>query len=243
MDGRARGAIPRPEDAVDCGMSMTPQRWDATGLYLDSVFGREDEHLAGLMGRAVEAGLPDIAVSAGVGRMLLVLARLVNARTIVEVGTLAGYSGIWLARGLGEGGRLVTVEAAPAHADFAERSFAEAGVADRVTVVRGTGLEALPRLADELGEGGADLVFLDAVKTEYPAYLPHAKRLLRPGGLLVADNALGGGWWIDDAPGSNASRDAADRFNRLVAEDADFEAFCVPIREGVLVARKVEKGS
>jgi caffeoyl-CoA O-methyltransferase len=220
-------------------MDMTPQRWAATGSYLDSVFGREDEHLAGLMGRAVEAGLPDIAVSAGVGRMLLALARLVDAEAIVEVGTLAGYSGIWLARGLGGDGRLVTIEAEPRHADFAERSFAEAGVAERVTVVRGTGLEVLPRLVDELGAGKVDLVFLDAVKTEYPEYLPHAKRLLRPGGLLVADNALGSReWWIDDAPRSNASRDAADRFNRLVAGDADFEAFCVPIREGVLVARK-----
>lgn len=138
-----------------------------------------------------------------------------------------------------DGGRLITIEAEPTHADFAERAFADAGLADRVTVRRGTGLDELPRLADELGPGTVDLVFLDAVKTEYPDYLPHAKRLLRPGGLLVADNALGSGeWWIDDAPGTNASRDAADRFNRLVAADPDFESFCTPIRQGVLVARK-----
>ncbi len=220
-------------------MDMTPNRWAATNAYLDAVFGREDEHLAGLMGRAVAAGLPDIAVSAGVGRFLLLLTRLVDAKTIVEVGTLAGYSGVWLARGLADGGRLVTIEAEPTHADFAEGAFAEAGVGDRVSVRRSTGLAELPRLVDELGAGSVDLVFLDAVKTEYPAYLPHAKRLLRPGGLLVADNALGAGsWWIDDAPGSNESRDAADRFNRLVADDEGFEACCLPIREGVLVARK-----
>lgn len=220
-------------------MDITPDRWDATNVYLDTVFGREDGPLAGLMPRAVAAGLPDIAVSAGVGSMLTVLARLVGAEVIVEVGTLAGYSGIHLARGMSAGGRLITIEAEPKHADFAERAFAEAGLAGRVTVRRGTGLDELPRLTDELGPGAVDLVFLDAVKTEYPDYLPHAKRLLRPGGLLVADNALGSGeWWIDDVPGTNASRDAADRFNRLVAADPDFESFCTPIRQGVLVARK-----
>lgn len=220
-------------------MDMTPTRWTATGAYLDAVFGQEDDHLASLMPRALAAGLPDIAVSAGVGRFLHLLAGLVDARTIVEVGTLAGYSGTWLARGMRPGGRLITVEAEPKHADFAEAGFRDAGLADVVEIRRSTGLDELPRLVDELGAGSVDLVFLDAVKTEYPDYLPHAKELLRPGGLLVADNALGSGrWWIDDAPGRDASRDAADRFNRLVAGDELFDAACVPIREGVLVARK-----
>jgi caffeoyl-CoA O-methyltransferase len=220
-------------------MVMTPDRWAATCSYVDTVFGREDAGLAGLMPRAVAAGLPDIAVSASVGRFLLLLARLVDARTIVEVGTLAGYSGTWLARGLAPGGRLITIEAEARHADFAEGWFREAGLGDRVSVRRGTGMAELPRLVEELGEGGADLVFLDAVKMEYPEYLPHARRLLRPGGLLVADNAIGStAWWIDDPEGSNPSRDGADRFNRMVAGDAGFEACCLPIREGVLVARR-----
>lgn len=220
---------------------MTPGRWQHTCDYLDTVFGRADGHLAGLMPRAVEAGIPDIAVSASVGRMLLCLARLVDARLIVEVGTLAGYSGIWLARGLAEGGRMLTIEPNDLHANFAQRAFEGAGVADRVEVVRGFGTPELERLAGEM-PGAADLVFLDAIKTEYPDYLPHAKKLLRTGGLLVADNMLGGGgggdWWIDAPPGQHASRDAADRVNRQVAADGGFEAFCVPLREGVLVARK-----
>ena len=191
-----------------------------------------------LMQRAVDAGIPDIAVSAGVGRLLTVLAQTVGARTIVEVGTLAGYSGIWLARGLSEGGMLITIELNDKHADFAANEFEDAGVGERVDIRRGGGLEVLPELVEELGPDSVDVVFLDAVKTEYPDYLPHAKKLLRPGGLLLADNALGGGsWWIADKPGSDASRDAADRFNRLVADDDDFEASCVPIREGVLIAR------
>jgi len=219
-------------------MDMTPDRWRATCAYLDDVFGTEDEQMRTLMTRAVAAGLPDIAVSASVGHLLMVLAKTAGARTIVEVGTLGGYSGIWLARGLVPGGRLITIEAEPRHAAFARAEFGRAGLGDRVEVREGKGLEVLPALVEELGEGSVDLVFLDAIKTEYPGYLPHAKTLLRPGGLVTADNALGGGWWIDDAPGSNESRDAADRFNRLVAGDADFDAACVPIREGVLIARK-----
>lgn len=224
------------------GIDMNPRRWRLTCDYLDEVFGRQDEHLAGLMPQAVEAGIPDIAVSASVGRMLLCLGRLVDATLIVEVGTLAGYSGIWLARGLADGGRLLTIEPNDLHADFAQRAFADAGVGDRVDIIRGYGTPELEKLAGERA-GQADLIFLDAIKSEYPHYLPHAKKLLRPGGLLVADNMLGGGdWWIDTGEGKeggkNASRDGADTVNRRVAQDPDFEAFCVPLREGVLVARK-----
>jgi len=221
-------------------MDMTPQRWNAISEYLDSVFGRDDDHLATLMPRAVEAGLPDIAVSASVGRMLAGLVRMVGAKRIVEVGTLAGYSGTWMARALPEDGELITLEPVDLHADYAAAGFARAGLADRVRIVREEGLVGLPKLVDQLGEGSVDVVFLDAIKAEYPDYLPHARRLLRPGGLLIADNALGGGdWWIDQPPGENESRDAVDRFNRAVAEDKGFEAFCVPIREGVMVAVRV----
>lgn len=217
---------------------MTPGRWRHTCDYLDAVFGDEDEHLANLMPRAIEAGVPDIAVSASVGRMLMTLAKLADAKLIIEVGTLAGYSGIWLARGLSDGGKLLTVEPNEMHAGFAETMFGEAGVSDRVEVVRGYGTPVLEKLAGERA-GTVDLVFLDAIKSEYPDYLPHAKTLLRPGGLLVADNMLGSGdWWIDTPAGENEHRDAADKVNRLVAADGDFEAFCVPLREGVMVARK-----
>lgn len=219
-------------------IEITPDRWRHTCDYLDTVFGDQDEHLANLMPRAIEAGVPDIAVSASVGRMLMTLAKLVDAKLIIEVGTLAGYSGIWLARGLAAGGKLLTVEPNEMHAGFAERMFGEAGVGEGVEVVRGYGTPVLEKMAGERA-GTVDLVFLDAIKSEYPDYLPHAKKLLRPGGLLVADNMLGSGdWWIDTPEGENEHRDAADAVNRLVADDGDFEAFCVPIREGVMVARK-----
>jgi caffeoyl-CoA O-methyltransferase len=228
-------------------MEMTPDRWRTTGDYLDRVFGRPDDHLARLMERAVEAGLPDIAVSASVGRMLMLLAGMSGLggrgpRRALEIGTLAGYSGIWIARGLGEGGRLITLEPEARHADFAERAFRDAGVADRVEVRQTPGLEELPRLVEEFGEGAFDFIFIDAIKTEYCDYFPWCARLLTIGGILTADNVLGGGsWWLDEAENDtgNASRAAVDRFNRLVATDPRFETACVPIREGVLIARKV----
>ena len=224
---------------------MTPSRWSATASYLVEVFGTEDEQLATLTPRAVAAGLPDIAVSPDVGRLLMLLASMTGggrgARVAIEVGTLAGYSGIWIARGLAKGGRLVTIESEPAHAEFAQREFETAGVSGAVEIRRGTAMDLLPRLAAEMGPGSVDFVFLDATKREYPDYFRIVGPMIAVGGLLVADNVLGSRtWWIDAPAGRNADRDAADRFNRLVAADPHFEAAAVPIREGVLIARRLK---
>lgn len=222
---------------------MTPARWNATRDYLLDVFGAQDEQLETLTPRAVAAGLPDIAVSADVGRLLLLLTSMTGngrgARLALEIGTLAGYSGIWIARGLAAGGRLITIESVPKHADFAEREFANAGLAASVEIRRGTALSLLPTLVNELAPGTVDLVFIDAVKREYPEYFQAVRSLIAPGGLLVADNVLGSHvWWIDEPAGRNPDRDGADHFNRLVASDPDFEAAAVPLREGVLIARR-----
>lgn len=239
---RRKPRVGPPAPAYAAGMDMTPTRWENTCSYLREVFGREDDHLAGLMARAVAAGLPDIAVSPDVGRLLMLLASLTNAgrgaRLALELGTLAGYSGIWIARGLAPGGRLITVEPNPVHAEFARREFDHAGVGDAVRIIPVPALEAIDRLSAELGRGSIDFAFIDAVKTEYEAYYLALKPLLRPGGLLVADNALGSSFWIDDPPGSSPERDAVDRFNRVMAVDRDFASVCVPIRQGVLIARK-----
>lgn len=229
-------------------MDMTPQRWANTSAYLRDVFGRQDQHLAGLMDRAVAAGLPAIAVSPDVGHLLTLLASLTNAgrgaRLVLELGTLAGYSGIWLARGLADGGKLITVEYEPKHAAFARSEFQRAGLADRVDLRTGAALEVIPRLAEELQAGKLaapvfDLVFFDAIKTEYTDYYRLCKPLLAPGGLLIADNVLGSSFWIDDPPGSSPQRDAIDSFNRTVAADPDFITAAVPLREGVMIARKI----
>jgi caffeoyl-CoA O-methyltransferase len=224
-------------------MEMTLQRWENTCHYLQEVFGREDAQLQTLMKRAVAAGLPDIAVSSDVGRLLKVLAMMVTREpgsrgVILELGTLAGYSGIWLARGLPERGKLITVEFNPVHAAFAQKEFVDAKVAGRVELMTGAALDVLPRLAKQLGPSSIDLAFADAVKTEYCEYFRQIKPLLRPGGLFLADNALGAQFWIDDPAGSTPERDAVDALNRMVAADKEFEAACVPIRQGILIARK-----
>ena len=219
-------------------VDMTPDRWRYTNDYAHAVFGEQDDHLAGLMTRAIAKGLPDIAVSAEVGRLLMILTSMTRAKLAIEVGTLGGYSGIWIARGLAPNGKLYTVEPEKLHADFAQEQFKIAGVADRVEICRGFALDVLPQLATKLQAGSVDVVFLDAIKTEYPAYWKIVRPLIAVGGLIIADNVYGSNsWWIDSI--GDPSREAADRFNRLVAGDPDFQAVAIPLRQGVLVGRRV----
>lgn len=213
-------------------MGMTPERWDFLTEYALEVFGDEDPHLAGLMDRAAEAGLPRIAISADVGKLLQILVAMTPAKTAVELGTLAGYSAIWIARGLAEGGRLYTIEAANAHADFAEREIAKAGFADRIEVLRGVALDVLPKLAGRLGIFSIHFAFIDAVKSEYVDYFEALRPMIAHGGLIVADNVYATGQgWIDEGYGT-------DEFNRVVAADPDFDAVAIPMREGLLIARR-----
>lgn len=212
---------------------MTPERWSFIGEYADDVFGQYDAHLAGLMNRAAEAGLPRIAVSADVGRLLKILVSLTEGKVAIELGTLGGYSGIWIARGLADDGKLYTIEYADDHADFAEQEFETAGVAHKVEVVRGPALDELPGLYHRLGDRSVDFGFIDAVKSEYVEYFKLLKPMMKPGSLLVADNVYAtGAGWIDEGHGT-------DDFNRMVANDPDFEAVATPMREGVLIARRL----
>lgn len=213
-------------------MPMTPERWSYIGDYAVDVFGQYDEHLAGLMGRAVDAGLPPIAVSADVGRLLKILVAMTDGRLAIELGTLAGYSGIWIARGMASDGRLITIEREDKHADFAQDEFEKAGVAERIEIIRGAALDVLPRIAEDVGEASVDFVFIDARKTEYVDYFRLLRPLIKSGGMLVADNVYGtGAGWIDEGHGT-------DEFNRLIAGDPEFEAVATPMREGVLIARR-----
>ncbi|MEE8153866.1 MAG: O-methyltransferase, partial [Phycisphaerales bacterium] len=187
---------------------------------------------------AVEVGLPNIAVSADVGRLLMILTSMTRGQLAIELGTLGGYSGIWIARGLKPDGRLITIERELAHADFAKVQFERAGVADRVAIRRGAALEVLPNLAEQLGPDSVDVVFIDAVKVEYTEYWRIVRPLIVPGGLVLVDNVLGGGTWtIDDE--DDPQRQAVDTFSRLVSEDPQFEAVVVPLRQGVLVGRRI----
>ena len=201
---------------------------DGTGDYLAALFAPEDETLLALREDADRSGLPPISISPDEGRLLQVLLRAVGARRVLEVGTLGGYSAIWMARALPPDGRVLTLEIEPKHADFARRYLARAGVADRVEVRVGRALDILPALDGER----FDAVFLDADKEPLPTYFEWALRLLRPSGLLVADNALWGGKVLDGRVDDEATRGVRE-FNRRLATDARITGIVVPTHDGV----------
>src|SRR5262249_52086334 len=155
--------------------------------YVEELLEPEDAILREIRDRSAQEGLPRIAVGPFDGRHLEVLARMAGARRIVEIGTLGGYSGVCLARALPPGGKLDTFEYEPKHARVAEESFRRAGVADRVRIHVGPAIDRLPEIEPE---GPFDLVFIDADKGGYPAYLAWATRNLRVGGTVVADNVF-----------------------------------------------------
>lgn len=198
--------------------------------YVEGLFAPPDPALENAMRRSREAGLPEINVSATEGKLLLMLAEMVGARRILEIGTLGGYSTIHLARALPENGALVSLELDERHAEVARESIAGAGLANRVEVRVGDARESLARMV-EGNEGPFDIVFIDADKGGYPEYLDWAMRLTRPGSLILGDNAIRGGNVLD--PGDESSR-AMRKFNENVARDDRLSAIVVPlIREGI----------
>ena len=203
---------------------------DSVGDYIRDLFAQEDATLAALREEADRAGLPPIAISADAGRLLQVLLLAIRARRVLEVGTLGGYSAIWMARALPPDGTLLSIERDPAHAAFARRMLDRAGVAERVTVREGAALDVLPSLDGER----FDLVFLDADKAPLPRYLEWALRLLRPGGLVVADNALRAGRVLDPAA-TDPDTAGVREFNRRLAADPRVAGILVPTHDGVAI--------
>jgi caffeoyl-CoA O-methyltransferase len=157
-------------------------------------FAAEDEGLQYALTAARQVGLPQIQISPIQGKLLQLLATACNAHKILEIGSLGGYSGIWLARALPSNGHLITLEINPIHADLVRTAFAKAGVSDRAEVRVGKALDLLPHLESE---APFDLVFIDADKPPYPQYLEWALRLSRPGSFIVADNCVRGGKAFD----------------------------------------------
>ena len=203
---------------------------DPTGDYISSLFAREDELLISLREDADRSGLPPISISADEGRLLQVLLRAIGARRVLEVGTLGGYSAIWMARALPPDGELLSIELDPDHAAFATRYIARAGFESRVRIRVGRALEVLPSLDGEV----FDAVFIDADKEPLPTYLEWALRLVRPGGLIMADNALWGGKVIDPNVDDEKTR-AVREFNRRFATEPRLTGIVVPTHDGVAV--------
>ena len=171
---------------------MTQDLWTQVDEYLEERFLPADEALEAALAASVEAGLPAIQVAPNQGKFLHLLALVSGARRILEIGTLGGYSGIWFARALPPGGRVVTLEIDPKHAEVARRNFERAGVADRVEVRVGRALDLLPALEQE-GAGPFDLIFIDADKPSNPEYFAWALKLSRPGTVVVVDNVVRAG--------------------------------------------------
>jgi predicted O-methyltransferase YrrM len=174
------------------GTTAEEDRWAAVDDYIARTLLADDPVLAETLRSEAQEGMPTINVSAPQGMLLHVLVRVLKAHSVLELGTLAGYSAIWMARALEPGGKVVTLEIDPHHAEVARRNFARAGVSDLVELRLGPALESLAALERE-GAGPFDLVFIDADKPSYPDYVRSALRLTRPGSLIVVDNVVRGG--------------------------------------------------
>jgi len=194
--------------------------------YVDSLHAKHDPALGAAFDSPERDGVPAIQVGISEGKTLELLVRLAGARKVVEIGTLAGYSAIRIARALPDDGKLWTIEADPKHAAIARRYIDEAGLASRVEVLEGRALDVLPRL-ERLGP--FDVVFIDADKTGYDAYGRWAASHLRPGGIMIADNAYLFGQLLEDRDDARAMR----RFHEETA--ARFDSVCVPTPDGLVL--------
>lgn len=202
--------------------------------YATDLYAGEGEVQAWIRETLEERDLPLIQISPLEGRLLAVLAHTVDARRVLEVGTLGGYSGLWLLSLLAPGARLVTLEKEAAHADVAREAFRRAGEAERVDLRVG---DARDLLSEMPRRPPVDFAFVDADKEGYPAYLESVARLLRPGGLLAADNTLWKGKATRPAEAGDAATRGIREFNRALEEDDRFEAVLLPLRDGLTVAR------
>ena len=206
-------------------MSSTPETWAAVDEYLDARYVGPDEALDAALAASDAAGLPTIQVTPTQGKLLYLLARMIGARRVLEVGTLGGYSAIWLARALPAGGQVVTLEIDPRHAEVAKQNITRAGLETVVDVRVGPALETLPLLAAE-NVAPFDLVFIDADKQSNPDYVQWALRLTRTGSVMVVDNVIRSGGVLD-AASSDASIAGTREVHELLAGDPRLDATAV----------------
>ncbi|MCL6512475.1 MAG: O-methyltransferase [Anaerolineae bacterium] len=202
--------------------------------YIVETFAPEDDLLKRLPAEAEAKGIPQIHISPEQGKFLQVLMGAAGAKKVLEVGSLFGYSTIWMARALPPDGKLITIELDPLHAQTTRENVARAGLADRVEVREGDARAILPQLA---GEAPFDLAFIDAEKAEYLDYMDAALRLVRKGGLIIGDNASARGLvWRTDLPEEERGFALPIRaFNQRMASDSRLLSLLVPIADGMCV--------
>ena len=201
--------------------------------YIASHTRREDEFLRSLKAAATAAGIPPISVAPEQASFMRILLQAIRAQEVVEVGTLAGYSAISMARALPPGGRVRTIELNARHATFAAEWVMKSDVADKVEVIQGAGMDVLRGFASE----SADAAFLDADKASYPAYLNECLRIVRPKGVIMVDNAFAFGQLFDEHP-TDKEVEAVRAFNEHMASVRTLDSVMVPIGDGLWVSVK-----
>jgi predicted O-methyltransferase YrrM len=193
---QAKSRSRKPENLRRGRLKPADPLWTAVDQYFGGLLAPEDAQLAAALKANQDAGLPPIDVSPLQGKFLQVLVHLIRPQRVLEIGTLGGYSTIWMARALPQGGRIVTLECNPKHADVARKNLEDAGLLDRVDLRVGPALDTLPQL-ESSGAGPFDLIFIDADKRSNPQYLDWALKLSRPGTVIVVDNVVRDGRVID----------------------------------------------
>lgn len=211
---------------------MDPQTLDACLDYTRELFAPEDDLLRSIRTQIETRNWPAIQVSPEEGRTLQVLLRAVGARRVVELGTLAGYSAVWIARALPSDGRLITIEKEPEYAAFAREAMRRGGLETVVEVREGPARRVLEEIATL---GPFDALFVDADKKGYPRYLEWGLAHVRPGGLILADNAYWGGAVADPAAGDPETRGVRE-YNRRAAEDPRLASVLLPVRDGLALS-------
>lgn len=202
---------------------MTQEQWTAVDFYITDLLVQHDPALDAALQASAAAGLPPINVAPNQGKLLMLLARVQGARNILELGTLGGYSTIWLARALPADGRLITLEADPKHAEVARANIARAGLSHVVELRIGRALDTLPQLATR---APFDLTFIDADKPGYPDYFAWALKLSRRGSLIIADNVVRKGA-VADAASTDPLVQGVRRFNALLAAEPRVSATAI----------------
>jgi predicted O-methyltransferase YrrM len=199
------------------GALVEQELWNAVDAYITERLVSQDAILDGVLQRSAAAGLPAINVAPNQGKFLMLLAKLQGARQILEIGTLGGYSTIWLARAVAPGGRVVTLEADARHAEVARANFARAGLAGVIELRLGPALETLPQLAAE-DRGPLDLTFIDADKPNTTDYFKWALKMSRPGSVIIADNVVRKGA-LADANSGDANVEGMRRLHDYIAAE------------------------
>ena len=196
---------------------MNPEQWTAVDQYITDALVPVDPVLEAALQASADAGLPAINVSPAQGKFLHLLTRIHGARLVLEIGTLGGYSTLWLARALQPGGRVVTLELDPKHVAVARKNFAQAGLADTIELREGKAIDSLAQLAAE-NDGPFDLIFIDADKVSIPEYFTWALKLSRRGTVIVVDNVVRKGAVVD-AANTDPSVQGVRRLNAILASE------------------------